>query len=292
MRVKENDIREAAPELPLTWHDLDNGLHVLKDRCRTFPEMRCLLSKLNRELDVAIDATRRLAPRRNQAQGFQIGERWERADRDYNLERQLEWNLFQAFRPGRGSLPEWPGLWSHLLSFQIPLHDNVARDGWGHFDLLGVDYDTLPLVVELKQENSRDWPLRPLLEAAANAIALREVWPICRQEIQEVQGGESPIQLAAEPQNFRLAIVAPTGYWRYLAALAQVTDADWDSLGDLVRRLEERGYPTSFVEIKRNGAEFVVRPIAPPWEWPDLTGVRNPRGPEEDDNAVPESWTR
>jgi hypothetical protein len=137
---------------------------------------------------------------------------------------------------------------------------------WGKIDLLGVSPQGLPVVVELKQENSKDSPLMMLVEAAKYAIALRKAWNdtnrCLRKEwcksIERVMAASAP-KWPDELQTVPIICAAPRAYRRQRRGKADVEPnalpkEAWKALADLMSALNDKGFPVTLVEFDaKNG---------------------------------------
>ncbi len=129
-----------------------------------------------------------------------------------SAERAMEQAIYADCGP-TGSFHESP-IWGRLIAFQVPLFDNIARDGWGHIDLLGLDATGNPVVIELKRAQSRETPLRCLMEGVANAIAVQENWGAIRSEVAAIASRRHPDQRVADvAETVKTVVLAPTEYW-------------------------------------------------------------------------------
>ena len=113
-----------------------SGLHFLKDGWQQVESMREQCLWLQKELDLALEATRVMAPARNAQQGFQLAERLAQHRPANGEERQLEWDLYDLWQLTRNAPPESP-FWDRLVGFQVPLYDHADRDWLGQNRLGG-----------------------------------------------------------------------------------------------------------------------------------------------------------
>src|SRR2546428_649379 len=192
------------------------SLHKLKDHCHESyleEEGRALFQHLHD----AIKATEHDARIRKQPFNPD-GSRRERRAADKinqsNEERLLEARIWSRWRFDGPATGEEPALWANLVGIQVPLFDSRHKRGWGHIDLLGIDKSeaSVPVVVELKTGNSKEVPLRPVLEVVAYAIALRKNWDRFKEELR-VQLGKKYTP-CNDDVPFPCVVLAPRGYWR------------------------------------------------------------------------------
>jgi hypothetical protein len=261
---------DAAQEIPLTSSTpkvndplygltAAAGLHVLKD-CwgqKAYLEQQC--SELAANLVTAVNTT--TPPERELPYFGGV-----RDDREVQLgESQWERALWKWARKSEGAA--LIGCWHKIVAYQVPLFAKQKKEGWGYIDLLGIDTDGTPAVLELKKEPARDadkrtknseTPLRMVLEAAAYAVALRHNWKNFRpQFVESLQKmGLDPAfisKLPSELTTVRLLGVAPAEYWSdWLPVTAKgmtVTPAAWDAFRRLLDALHNEQLPTAFVSI-------------------------------------------
>ena len=239
-----------------------SGLHVLKNGWNQVESMSEQCSWLHDELGLALEVTHRMAPTRNAAQGFQLEERINQPRPQNGEERQLEWDLYNQYKLTNNNQSDNP-FWTRLVGFQVPLYDNILHDGWDKIDLVGIDYEGLPVVGELKKGSSTEKPLRPLLEAAGYAIALKNVWPTFYTELQAVLIQHNINQTVIQnPAKFRLLILAPPEYWQRILETEAITSAKWEAFSNLVSALNQNGFPVSFAQVVNN--QVVPVPNFPP----------------------------
>ena len=240
-----------------------DGLHVLKDHWGQKRYLEPQAMRLSQELNLAIETTLSAAPEGRQ---------------DYRLERETPEKIDQteqerrleAAMMKRWNAPEMSliaGAWDRLIAFQVPLFAKQQKRSWGYIDLLGVNGDGLPVVVELKrspvakpngQTTHSESPLRMILEAAAYAVALRKNWaPFREQWITRLTGlAVSPDVLKRVPEKLEtvpLVAAAPADYWIGWLPVSgkgqRVTPQAWREFATLLSELNEHSLPVSFVSI-------------------------------------------
>lgn len=229
-----------------------SGLHHLKDGWYQVKYMAQQCAWLRTELDAALEATRVLAPDRpGKKKDFRLRQRLLQEKPKNIDERMLEWKIFDQDRLGRAEETAAHPFWNRLVSFQVPLYDNTLRDGWDKIDLLGITHQGMPVVIELKKETSSEKPLRPLLEAAAYAIALRKVWNGFFEELAPIVAEHNPsLAVQQEPVCFHILVLAPAKYWQRLLTCKDITSERWNRFADLAVALGEHGYPASFAQVE------------------------------------------
>lgn len=239
--------------------DAHAGLHVLKDKWKqkSFLFQQC--EELARTLDAAIAATTRAAPSRKREQ-LHFNHRHTRLSveemghskshpgviRDSD-ERKLEDALLSAFCTDATSIP---GLWTRIVAKQYALFAEQEKGGWGYIDLLGVS-NNQPVVIELKKATSTEPPLRPLIEAASYAIALKKNWASFADAFAAVHG---TVSTAEDP--IPLVVIAPRSYWDSWSG-QQPWNAPYRTLVDA---LAAHGYPAKFASIRAKLRDRVYAP--------------------------------
>lgn len=158
----------------------------------------------------------------------------------------LERCLWDACRQPKGR-PFLAGHCRWLQSYQIPLKGKRTDSGWGKIDLLGVSPDGLPVIVELKVEDSSETPLRMILEALTYGIAIRKIWADRKSDFQREWCIDRE-GIPSELSRMTLIGVAPRAYYEgkkgRAGALEAVKEA-WSEIAGLVHDLD--GYGFSFV---------------------------------------------
>ncbi len=251
------------PDLPDAYRlSTSAGLHVVKGRF-TKTHMATQCRQLIAELDQAIDATRQLAPARDQGYltrprtgaGTFNGEeaRWERG-----LWKQWYATDAQAV----------PGAWSRIATYQENLPCNIHADGWGEIDLIGINHTGLPIIIELKAPNpnqpqsaSHATPAGALVQALSYAVVLQENWPaFCKafgDHLRERMGiaTDLPETLTHAP----IVVAATRIYWdEWIGDTPRaraVSPSTWSAFNDLITAIEQRGFPVSFVSLNATGED-------------------------------------
>lgn len=230
-----------------------SGLHLLKDAWYQVASMRPQCSWLCEELDAALEATRNLAPDRPRRNlGFELARRLQQQRPQNGEERQLEWDVYDCLGLKPDSQDGGHRCIKRVVGFQVPLYDNRLHNGWDKIDLVSIGQDGCPAIVEVKRGSSSEKPLRPILEAAGYAVALKKVWKVFRQEVQELlDDTDINIKVDMEPSKFHVVVLAPSEYWATWNACKAITQEHWQDLGELVEAFRKRGFPFSFVEISQ-----------------------------------------
>lgn len=203
----------------------------------------------------AVAATRRAVPRRQKGQSFLIDRSKggsampAKSMNPRSEERRIEAFLFARYGLKNPSEPKLP--WATLITYQLPLFDRRDRDGWGHVDLLGVSRTGMPLVIELKKGSSDETPLRGMIEALANAVAVQENWGSISLEIERLWAREQPDAPQPKLANpIAVQLLAPSEYWARWDKRGRLTTEDDERMRREFRRLravaEAYGFPSSF----------------------------------------------
>ncbi len=267
---------------PFYGHKPADGFHVLKDAWgqKTYHEEQS--KALADDLAQAIQATCDAAPIRRQ--GFQLARQGTVDMAETQEERRLEAAMLNRWN--NEDMRPIPGAWSRLVAFQTPLFNEAKKDSWGYIDLLGVNPDGLPVVVELKRSppatangvtSNPETPLRMLLEAAAYAVSLRKNWnERFREEwtahLTDLKVPESTInQIPSELTTVPLVAAAPAAFWmEWLPFTAKGRSmGGYEEFCRLVDELGKQELPVSFVSISGEASfpsTLAVQPLeALPW---------------------------
>jgi hypothetical protein len=251
------------------------SLHLLKDKwgCQTAhldEQCRELLS----HLDDAIEATKLAAPERSQTQPFNPdGSDRKRHTADQinplNEERLLEARIWSRYRFDAPHIDDEPRLWATLVGIQVPLFDSRKKRGWGHIDLLGIDEEGAPVIVELKKGSSSEVPLRPVLEVVSYAIALRKNWTRFAEQLHEqFEKIGRPYTPPASEGPFSCVVLAPSPYWEAWARdgrLGRAVSAEsFSRFKELLSGFAERGYPVTFGSVSDNSTAICSFPADSP----------------------------
>ena len=184
--------------------------------------------------------------REDNADGVRPEDRWERT-------------IWRKWRPFPNKMPKTPfhALAPYILSYQVPLYGKQDSEGWGKIDLIGVSREHLPVVIEVKAEQSSESPLALVLEAARYGVALREMWNCGFREewIAELQKLELPSQpLPMQLEKCQLICAAPSEYWKRRGPKTTSGDKYQQAWGpfrnQLCAKLAEHHLPVEFVELE------------------------------------------
>ncbi len=249
--------------------DASLSLHHLGDSCQLrYMEQQC--QDLLTHLDAVIRNTLGAAPVRLVQPYSLVRSDLGRCENDeHRLERALYLQYGRDWKPG--SPPFLPGVCPFFQSFQVMLRNTNEDKGWGEIDLLGVSPTWLPAVVELKDGDAADTPLRFLAEAAAYGVAVRKAWAdpegLLRKPWEELMRKRSglALDLPAILPECPLICAAPAVYWdRVLGRLrprGTVRAAAWPVFRQLVQQLEARHFPVSFVSLTSTGVDAQHLPM-------------------------------
>jgi hypothetical protein len=256
---------------PFYGQSATDGLHTLKDDWgfqKRYLEEQC--RALLENLDVAIKRTEDASPTRSQKHPF-FPDKSARTRPDQidpkNEERLLEARIWSRWRFDGPPTAEQPRLWASLVGIQVPLFDRKHRGGWGHIDLLGIDkYKAgAPVVVELKTGNSKEIPLRPVLEVVCNAIALRRNWAAFGEQLRaQLTKSGKEFTPCADNAPFTCVVLAPSAYWEQWAPEGKlgksVRPLAWPAFRALLAALKERRYPVTFMRVSDVSADVCPFP--------------------------------
>jgi hypothetical protein len=245
-----------TPDLSDTSPLAQLGFHRLKDVLDTKSHMGPSASFVATHIDSILAATLAESPARTQPARFaRLSDpdiKDDQRERFWELAAYMHWSKTPCLMPG---------VWSRLLAYQLPLFDNLGKDGWGYIDLFGVMASHEPCVVELKKEpgrnskggtNETETPLRMILEAAGYAVALRKNWNHFSSEW--VSSLELSSDATTVPDNFHLIAAAPAGFWLEWSPMTargrnKLPSGVWDALRGLCNSLKNHGYPVHFVSL-------------------------------------------
>jgi hypothetical protein len=164
------------------------------------------------------------------------------------LERKL-WASWTSWK--KGDPPFIPDRCLFLQSYQVPLRRTHKDKSWGEVDLLGVDPDGLPVIIELKRGESKETPLRGIVESLAYAIAVEKIWESKKSHFrdeweQAIVPRLGPVSLPARLAKRTIVFLAEDAYWRRCRAehdsRGAIPHAGWHKLDEVLRQLDRRGF--------------------------------------------------
>jgi hypothetical protein len=220
-----------------------------------------LLKSLALRLKTTLDK----APLRTR--GYEL-ERCERRDpkvRERLLEKRI-WQRSGFEASHRHRQPFFGEVCSFIQTYQMPLVKAREDKKWGKIDLVGATSDALPLpvVIELKIEDSKDTPLRALVEALAYACGVRKAWDEGRLRA-EWAAAMTKHGLPDEPERkltkIPVILLAEPGFWkRAVGTQGRVTEGKvqedaWPVFMELVRQCGLHGFPIYFAQIHKGVTE-------------------------------------
>lgn len=150
-----------------------------------------------------------------------------------------------------------PNICRGIVSYQVPIKQTNKDKAGKAIDLLGLSKEGGPVVIELKKGNSKETPLRILVEALNYAIVVRKAWNeggALRKQWEADRKINNPAQahdgiLAQVP----IIGIAPTDYdyWKALSGKdrSKVDHATWKALNDVVGACRAHGFPISFMQF-------------------------------------------
>jgi Holliday junction resolvase-like predicted endonuclease len=269
--------------------DESKSLHELKRDVNTLTFMGEHCQQLLCFLDQAIKTTYDLAPvrkpRRNQDDLY----RFCRSANEGQLhpdgnEDRLNRAIWIQYGCCAGGKKEFLlGICRCILSREVPLYSDSKDSGWGEIDLVGVSSKGTPVVVELKPAESKDTPLKMLIQAASYGVALRKAWNDDSRHLASewCRAVSVPASSASECLfDVPLVCLAPAGYWarrigqRGKHTNGKVPTEAWPVFHHLVKAFAAHGLPASFWEFDCKGPEGLdirnIRPVVLPWRCDDI----------------------
>lgn len=238
------------------------GLHEIIASVRQLSFMKQHSQTLLDTLSVTLETTYARAPSGRQAKG-QTYELLRREKPDPSVrERLLEkliwtgWRFQAVAEHGQPFLGE---VCRFIQTYQMPLQGTRKDARWGKIDLVGATLSALPAIIELKQEDATDTPLRMLAEGLAYACAVRKAWN---------EGGLRAEWLAAMRTNglaqepaktlatVPVILLAPVDFWKRAIGVpgkrtsGRVRDDAWPIFNYLVRQCEAHGFPVHFAQFE------------------------------------------
>lgn len=178
-QLGEHSMSSESPPPRLKPIDEALGLHEIIASVRQLSFMNQHCQTLLGALSAKLETTYARAPSGRQAKGqtYEL-QRNERADPSVR-ERLLEKLIWMGWRFQAVSAHGQPFLGDmcrFIQTYQMPLQGTRKDARWGKIDLVGATSEALPAVIELKQEDATDTPLRMLAEGLAYGCAVRKAW--------------------------------------------------------------------------------------------------------------------
>lgn len=265
----------------------DKGLHILKDKCQQKTNLGKQSAYLADEgrLEAAINATLAASPsRENYCLNRDILTLQDMTETQ--RERIWEQAIFQRWHFGQTPVKPVQGCWDCLIGYQVPLFEKQTKRGWGYIDLLGLQGNGTPVVIELKkepkaQENgitaSSESPLRMLLEAAAYAVSLRNNWEVFYNELNCMEaklkkaGQGFPKKIPKTVKKIQLIGAAPASYWLDWLPVTEkgsskpLAKETWKSFSKLLDAFKNQGFPVAFVSLSgdpSNPQQLAAQPLS------------------------------
>ena len=253
-----------SSDLPSRFKPIDCtlALHEVIASVRQLSYMKQHTQTLLEMLNVKLEITYARAPdgRQNKGQSYEL-QRREKPDpsiRERLLEK-LIWKGWNFHMVAVNSQPFLREECRFIQTYQMPLQGTRHDKRWGKIDLVGATLDALPVVVELKQEDAKDTPLRMLVEALAYACAVRKAWNEGGLRAEWVAAmkknglaQELPKTLATVP----VILLAPSDFWKRAIGSpgkrtnGKVREDAWPIFLELVCRCEAHGFPIHFVQCE------------------------------------------
>jgi hypothetical protein len=179
------------------------------------------------------------------------------------IERRLEQAIWNASRY-RSKEIRLGDTCKNIHTYQCPLWRHKGdlstaevkglNEGWRKscVDLIGIDSNGFPVVVELKQfGKGTSNPLHMLVEAALYGVAILRMWPDIRHEWKDKIDLHAP---ASPLSKCRLIGVAPKEYWDYWFADESQRNL-WEPLERLRLKLEAHRLPASFASFRHEARD-------------------------------------
>ena len=241
--------------------DCAAALHELVPSVNQLTYMTEHAVRLVEVLNVKLERTYALAPKRKQSYKLIRRERKNPQDRERLLEKAIwmQWNEAAVKRHGQSFVV---GLCRHIQTYQTPLQGSRSDTSWGKIDLVGVTDAGLPVVLELKREDSNDTPLRMLVEGLAYAVAVRRAWNEghLRDQWAETITTQSKSFTAPTPLSSVPVIgIAPVEYWKRRVGApgkrtnGKVKESAWKPFHELCDACSLRGFPIHFLQFATDG---------------------------------------
>lgn len=254
--------------MPITPINPARGLHEQEPSVNQLGYMADHSKRLHDILDAQIERTYACAPIRAKREKKDKTYCLTRPDggtpngREAILERAIwkQWNS-NAFMQNKSRFHD--ALCRHVQTYQMPLKDKES-DAWGEIDLVGVSEDGLPVILELKQENSQDTPLWMLAQGLAYAVAVQRAWNdgCLRNEWEEhVTPLSESFHSASKLSRIPVIGIAPHDYWEKKIGIkgkrsnGKVKESAWEHFKGLCDACSDHGFPVSFLQFTYGEAD-------------------------------------
>lgn len=246
------------------------ALNVIRSQFGQLSHMEDHCNRITKQLDVLLECTYAAAPRRTR--GYLLNRVPKRIPSSSQRERLLERAIWENWNKNRRDT-RFSNAVKYIQILQMPLQGRRADKRWGKIDLVGVSNNFLPVVIELKKEESPDTPLTILIEALAYAVALRRAWNegnladewgrhVCKRASETHPLVEVPI-VGLAPRQYWDARIGTSGR----TSKGKVPENAWKPFAELCRAILERGFPIQFLECRVGALD--------PRGLPEISGISN-----------------
>ena len=243
------------------------GLHEIIASVRQLSYMKQHSKTLLDTLNVKLEITYARAPGGRLAKGqtYEL-ERTEKPDpavRERLLEK-LIWKGWRFQAVAEHGQPFLNGVCRFIQTYQMPLRGTREDRRWGMIDLVGATPNSLPVVIELKQEGASDTPLRMLVEGLAYACAVRKAWNEGSLRA-EWAAATKKNGFHQEPEKILstvpVILLAPVEFWERTIGSpgkrtsGKVREDAWPAFIELVHQCGVHGFPIHFVQFEIGTAD-------------------------------------
>lgn len=156
-----------------------------------------------------------------------------------------------------------------IMTYQLPLFNSKKKQDWGYVDLVGISTENTPVVIELKDDDSAESPLRILLEAFAYGISIRKAWRSTpagggagqlqqdwRTALAEL--GEDVKDIPCELHKCNLVCAAPPDYWARMRAGERLDHDGWSLFKQLISKVERFDFVVHFAKVQIEAETFLI----------------------------------